>query len=148
MQRGFAIPAVPNAAADGSGEDRPNGRGSQGEHQQPTVPHQQQQQQQPPHRRLIILAEVPATLSADELKGSINEALAAFNNGQCTDLRRPTGGRTFGIVFEVDSLQSAQYLVEHGLAINGRQVRSSVIPRKSCSILIVSHIHGQIFRLA
>lgn len=133
MQKGFAIPANPSGGSEGNNgprhemrdveEGKSQGKGSHGDIQQ---------QPQGSNKRLIILTELPPPISVDEVKRAVAEKLASFNQGQCIDVRKPPNGRTFGVIIELDTCQSAQYLMEKGLLLSGRQVRLLI----SCSTFL------------
>ncbi|XP_026194382.1 probable serine/threonine-protein kinase fhkB [Cyclospora cayetanensis] len=125
-QRGFAVPATSSAAAERTnGEEKVHGRGaggaSQSEQQQQQQLPQQQQQLPQPGKRIIVLAELSPALSSEDIKRAATEALEGVNKGICVDLRKPPAGKTFGYILEMDSVASAQLLVERGLVFNGKQ---------------------------
>ncbi|KAL8450377.1 hypothetical protein Emag_003223 [Eimeria magna] len=130
-QKGFAIPANVGGSSGGPTSSRQDvregeegkGQGKAGGGVAQADDQQQQQQQQGPNKRIIILAELPPPISVEEIKRAVAERLAGFNQGQCVDVRKPSGGRTFGVIIELDTTQSAQYLVDNGFALNGRQLR-------------------------
>ena len=141
LQRGFAIPANPSGSSEGNSGLRQEERDEKGPGK---FSHGELQQQVPsgPSKRLIILAEIPSSVSTEEVKRAVNENLAAFNQGQCVDVRKPPAGRTFGVILEVDSLQSAHHLVESGLSLNGRQVCLSHCPPSA--ILRILTLNGSV----
>lgn len=110
------------ANSSGSGGQRKDVEEARGEVRVPCNEQPQQQQQQN-NKRLIILTELPVPINVEELKRAVAERLSGFNKGQCMEVRKPSGGRTFGVTLELDSTQSAQYIVDHGLPLNGKQVR-------------------------
>lgn len=75
------------------------------------------------NKKLTILEDIPDVTDPEEIKRAVDERLLRFNEGQVVEIRRPSSGRTYGMTIEVDCYQSAQYLVNDGLYINGRQVQ-------------------------
>lgn len=122
-QKGFAIPANPSDGSEGENGPRHETRDREEGKCQGKGSHGDMQQQQGSNKRLIILTELPPPISVDEVKRAVAENLSSFNQGQCIDIRKPPSGRTFGVIIELDTCQSAQYLMEYGLSLNGRQVR-------------------------
>nr|PIM02762.1 nuclear transport factor 2 (ntf2) domain-containing protein [Toxoplasma gondii COUG] len=74
-------------------------------------------------KKLVVLSEMPAEFSVDELKKAVAEQLKKFNEGQAVEIRKPASGRTFGWFIELDCRQSAEYLMQQGLYVRGRQMR-------------------------
>ena len=116
-QRGFAVPAnssgVEGQRRDGE-EPKGQGRVPQGDQ------HQFHQSQN--NKRVIILAELTPPINTEDLKRAVAERLASINQGECVDVRKPPGGRTFGVTLELDTPESAQLLIDNGLSFGGRQV--------------------------
>lgn len=74
-------------------------------------------------KKLVVLSEMPPEFSVDELKKAVADQLKKFNEGQAVEIRKPASGRTFGWFIELDCRQSAEYLMQQGLYVRGRQMR-------------------------
>lgn len=132
LQKGFAVPATAQSApprgANGVHKEAgdfasPRGRvGPSGSGPSQT------------NKKLTVLEDIPDVTDPDEIKKAVDERLLRFNEGQVVEIKKPSSGRTYGMTIEVDCHQSAQYLVNNGLYINGRQVRfhQSVAVLLSC----------------
>lgn len=74
------------------------------------------------NKKLVVLSEMPPEFTVEELKKAVADQLRKFNEGQAVEIRKPASGRSFGWFLELDCRQSAEYLMQQGLYVRGRQV--------------------------
>ncbi|PHJ17732.1 nuclear transport factor 2 domain-containing protein [Cystoisospora suis] len=146
--KGFAVPAsnsrspgLTATGGGGSGRSSPQnppapvggrswggGRGSQNSNSpgSPETWNNSGSQDSPPpsgNKKLVVLSEMPPEFTVEELKKAVADQLRKFNEGQAVEIKKPASGRSFGWFLELDCRQSAEYLMQQGLYVRGRQMR-------------------------